>query len=178
MKPTLFRLAALLLLTPPFILHAQTHDSALSEGEIEQVRDAAFIPADRVTLFIKFLDERSKRIQDLYAKPRRPGREEDTHDIIEQFTSIADELADNLDDYGPRHQDVRKSLPKLIQATERWATTLKSPPENDAYNISRKIALESIRDLREAATQLTEEQRVWFLAHPPSKDPKPIEIPR
>jgi hypothetical protein len=177
----LFALALVLIaLAAP--LHAQ-HPSALSEGEIEQVRECRLVPNDCINLFVKFLDLRSQEIHDLFAKPRRPGREQDTHDLIEQFTAIADELADNLDDYAPRHADIRKALPKLLTASERWATVIKSPPENEAYEVTRKIALESIRDLRESATQLTDEQEAWFKAHPPPKKSDqqvidPIDIPR
>jgi len=151
-------------------IHAQRNEDALSEAEIEQIREAAYVPTDRILLYIKFLDARTKRIQDLYAVPRRPGREEDTHDLLEQFTSLADELDDNLDDYGPHHKDIRKALPKLVDATDRWASAIKSPPDNEAYNVSRKIALEAIRDLREEATKMIEEQRTWFAAHPPPKE--------
>jgi hypothetical protein len=164
-------------------LHAQTaRVSALSEAEVEQIRDARIVPTDCVLLFVKFLDLRTKEIQDLYAKPRQPGREQDTHDLLVQFTSIADELADNLDDYGPRHADLRKALPKVLEATDRWATALKSPPEQETYSVARKIALESVRDLRESSTELAAEQTTWFKAHPPSKTKEekapPIDIPR
>jgi hypothetical protein len=169
-----------LTLAPP--IHAQRTDTALSESEIEQLREAAYIPNDRVLIFIKLLDTRNKTIQDLFAHPRKPGREQDTHDLMEEFTTIADELNDNLDDYGPRHRDIRKSLPKLLEATERWSSNLKAPPDNEAYNVSRRLALEAVRDLREQTTQLMEEQKTWFVAHPPPKDDKtttaPIEIPR
>jgi hypothetical protein len=173
--------ALLIALAHPLL--AQTHEPALSDGEVNEIRDCRFVPGDCITLFVKFLDLRTQEIHDLYAKPRRPGREQDTHDLIEQFTSIADELADNLDDYGPRHADLRKALPKLVEATERWATAIKSPPDNEAYSVSRKIALESIQDLRAAANQLIPEQDAWFKAHPPSKQKKPgenepIDIPR
>src|SRR5580704_8836677 len=151
-------------------LHAQAKDSALSEGEIEQLRESAYVPNDRVLLFIKLLDARTKAIQDLFAHPRKPGREQDTHDLLEQFTAIADELNDNLDDYGPNHRDIRKALPKLIDATERWSSNIKQPPENAAYDVSRKLALESIRDIREVATQLVDDQKTWFAAHPPPKE--------
>src|ERR1700693_5988435 len=134
----------LLALTLP--LHAQRGESSLSDGEIEQLREAAYFPNDRVLVFIKLLDTRNKAIQDLFAHPRRPGREQDTHDLLEQFTNIADELNDNLDDYGPHHRDIRKALPKLLDATERWSSNLKSPPDNEAYSVSRKLALEAIRD--------------------------------
>src|ERR1019366_3261762 len=83
-------LAPSVLIAPP--LHAQQQRSALSEKEIDEVRDARLVPSDCIVLFVKFLDARTKAIQDLYAKPRRPGREQDTHDLLVQFTSIADEL--------------------------------------------------------------------------------------
>ena len=174
---------ALILFALILPLHAQSSDNVLTEGEIEQLRTAAYVPNDRVMVFIKFLDERNKDIQTLFAHPRKPGREQDTHDLYEQFTAIADELDDNLDDYGPHHRDIRKALPKLIDATDRWATIIKTPPDNDTYNVSRKIALEAIRDIREAATQLVEEQRAWFAAHPPPKEdpnqrPEPSTAPR
>lgn len=181
MRPRLSILGALalaLLLSTPHPLQAQRTQPALSEAEVEQLRDAAYVADDRVLVFIKLLDVRSKSIQDLFAKPRRPGREQDTHDLFEQFTSVADELNDNLDDYGPRHRDIRKALPKLLEATERWATALKSPPNDEAYNVSRKLALESLRDIREAATKLVDEQKAWFLAHPPPKENKEAIIPR
>jgi hypothetical protein len=172
--------AALALLVPS--LHAQIRESALSDAEVEQIRDARYVPADCVLLFVKFLDLRTKEIQDLYAKPRRPGREQDTHDLLVQFTSIADELADNLDDYGPRHADLRKALPKVLEATDRWSSALKSPPDHETYSVARKIALESVRDLHDSAMELTGEQAAWFKAHPPTKEQKqqngPIDIPR
>src|SRR3954447_20736893 len=145
----LFSLAAL---SMPLL--AQRSEASLTEGEIEQLRESAYIANDRVMVFIKLIEVRIKALQDLYAKPRRPGREQDTHDLLEQFTALADELNDNLDDYGQHHRDVRKALPKLVEAAERWATAVKSPPDNDIYNVSRKIALESIRDLRDEASEM------------------------
>jgi hypothetical protein len=170
----------LILFTLVLPAFAQHDDRALSEGEIEQLRESAYIANDRILVFIKLLDTRNKAIQDLFAHPRKPGREQDTHDLLEQFTSIADELNDNLDDYGPHHRDIRKSLPKLLDATERWASNIKQPPADSAYDLSRKLALESIRDIREEATQLIEDQKAWFAAHPPAKENpnEPASTPR
>ena len=149
---------------------AQGRDSALSDAEIERLRDAAATPLDRVEVFLVFLDDRTKAIDKLGQGRRRPGREEDIHDQMEQFTSIAQDLEDNLDDYSARHRDVRKVLPKLRAATERWATALKTPPDQEAYNGARKLALETVADLHEQAAKLLEEQKAYFLAHPPVKD--------
>lgn len=169
----------LVLLTLPHHIRAQSGDNALSNAEIDQLRDAADAPRERVLVYIKFLDARSKSIQALYAHPRQPGREQDTHDLLEEFTSIANELDDNLDDYSSRHQDIRKSLPKLQDATDRWASEIRSLPDDEAYNVSRKLSLQAIGDLREDATELLEQQKTWFAAHPPPKEDKnsPFERP-
>ena len=162
--------------------YAQIQASALSDAEVEQIRDARYVPANCVLLFAKFLDDRTQKIHDLYVGTRRPGRETDTRELMEQFTSIVDELSDNLDDYGPRHADLRRALPKILASADRWATELKSPPEDESYSIARKLALESIRDLRESATQLASEEDAWFKLHPPTKESKekngPVDLPR
>ena len=145
-------------------------EPALSDGEIEKLRDTAYFPPERVVAFIAFLDQRTKEIDRLTTGRRKPGREEDIHDQIEQFTSIADDLDDNLADYSKRHKDIRKALPKLVAATERWATALQTPPDHEAYSVSRKLALEAVADLKEGATKMIDEQRAYFLAHPPLKE--------
>jgi len=171
---------ALLALAAP--LRAQPPDSDLTQAEIEQVREARYYPADCVLLYVNFLDLRTQELHDLYAHPRRPGREQDTHDLILQFTSIADQLSDNLDDYGPRHVDIRRALPKILTAIPRWSAALNALPEDDAYAIARKLAIESLRDLRESTTQLAADQAAWFKSHPPNKSSTdkngPVDIPR
>ena len=181
MKALFAVLIALAVIAPP--LCAQQPADILTQAEIDKVRELRYYPAECVLAFVKFLDLRTDEITTLYAKPRRPGREQDTHDLLDQFTAIADELSDNLDDYGPRHADLRRALPKILEAADRWSVALKSPPDNDAYNVSRKLALESIRDLRESTTELAADQAAWFKLHPPSKAPNtetapPIDIPR
>ena len=160
---------ATLLLTS-LTTYAQVHENALSDGEVEKLRDTAYYPADRVLAFIDFLNQRTKQIDKLTNGKRQPGREEDIHDLMEQWTSIADDLDDNLGDYGQHHRDLRKILPKLVAASERWGTVLRTPPEHEAYNVARKLALETLTDIHEHATALIDEQKAWFLAHPPPKD--------
>jgi len=171
---------AILVLAAP--LSAQQGDSTLTQTEIDQVREARYYPTDCVLLFVKFLDLRTQELHDLYAHPRRPGREQDTHDLLQQFASITDELSDNLDVYGPRHVDLRKILPKILSSIDRWTTALNALPDNDAYTLTRKLAIESLRDLRESTTQLAADQDAWFKAHPPNKKDDningPIDIPR
>ncbi len=164
-------LVLVLLLLVPAIAHAQEREPALSANEIEKLRDTAQDPVERIFAFMVFLDDRTKAIDKLEAGKRRPGREEDVHDAMEQFTSIAADLDDNLDDYRKRHLDARKVIPKLLAACDRWQTALKSAPDDAAYKVARVLALEALGDVRESAKQLLEEQKVYFLAHPPGKVP-------
>lgn len=161
-------LAATLFLTFTAVqrLRAQDDDSSMSQKEIESLRDAAYIPNDRIMTFVKILNTREQEIADLLSKPRRPGFGQDMHDFIDQFAAIADEFNDNLDDYQGKHRDIRKSLPKLVSAIERWSTTLRAPTDDQAYNVVRKMALDSLKDMHDTATAMETEQAAYFKAHP------------
>jgi hypothetical protein len=162
----LLAVCALVLLAPAAIAYAQDDDSSMSQKEIESLRDSAYIPSDRVLVFVKILNTREQEITDLLSKPRRPGFNQDMHDLLDQFASIADEFNDNLDEYQSKHRDVRKALPKLVSAIERWSTTLRTPADDQAYNIVRKMALDSLKDMHDTAASMETEQAAYFKAHP------------
>ena len=166
-------LSAVLLVAAASHLHAQAPEPALSDAEVEILRESAPLPVERIQAFVGFLNDRTKAIDKLLAGRRKPGREEDIHDLMEQFSSIANDLSDNLDEYDKRHKDMRKALPKLLAATDRWATALRSPPDHEAYNVARRLALESLAEVKTYATDLTKSQQEYFLAHPPPKDASP-----
>ncbi len=146
---------------------AQVGDDALSQKDVDRLRDTAFTPMERIKVFTEILNDRQKLIDDLLARRRShtdfPG---DMHDALDQFGKIVDELNDNLDDYGRRHRDVRKILPKLIEATERWSTALRTPADNEAFNVVRRIALDDVKDTRTLAESLRTELDAYFKAHP------------
>ena len=176
---------ALLVFTPAALARAQDDDSSMSQKEIESLRDAAYIPNDRVMTYVKILNTREQEITDLLAKPRRPGFNQDMHDLLDQFAAIADEFNDNLDEYQSKHRDIRKSLPKLVISIERWSTTLRAPADDQTYNIVRKMALDSLKDMRETATSLETEQAAYFKEHPDAEklekeraDPQHSPVPQ
>jgi hypothetical protein len=150
-------------------LRGQQRQPTLSDAEVEKLRELAPIAPDRVMAFVGFINQRAEQIDKLTTGKRKPGREEDLHTLMQQITGILDDLDDNLDEYSRHHNDIRKVLPKLVAATERWGTVLKSPPEDQQYSVQRKLALESLNDVHEAATQMIAEQAAWFKEHPPAK---------
>ena len=160
----MLRVCALLVFAPAVLVHAQDDDSSMSQKEIESLRDAAYIPNDRVLTFMKILNTREQEIQDLLSKPRRPGFNQDMHDLLDQFAAIADEFNDNLDEYQSKHRDVRKALPKLVSAIERWSTTLRTPADDQTYNIVRKMALDSLKDMHDTATSMQSDLATCFKA--------------
>ena len=54
---------------------------------------------------------------------------------LEDFANLMDELGNNLDTYGGRRADLRKSLKKLNEAIPRWQQTLHALPNNHAVTL-------------------------------------------
>ena len=157
---------AVALLAAAMLVSAQAREGVMSEREIDTLRDAAFVPADRILAYQEILDSRERLIEQLVGKPHHVTYARDLHDYMEQFAAITDELNDNLDDYREKHRDVRKALPKLIQATERWSTALRAPEDKEEYKIVRRLALDALKDTRELADSLVTTQAEYFKAHP------------
>lgn len=145
---------------------AQAPDGALSAAEIESLRATKAAPADRIVVFVDMLNDREHSLNALVGKPHRAGFALNVHDAIEDFSAIADELNDNLDEYNKNVLDVRKVLPKLIAATERWATSLRAAGEDDAYKVVRRIALDTLKDTHDLALEMQESQVKYFREHP------------
>jgi hypothetical protein len=160
-----FLLVPLLAFTTPSA-RAQAADGDMSQAEVESLRDAAYIPLDRIRAYEKILDDRERRIEQLLARPRRPGFAFDMHDAIDQFGAIADELNDNLDEYDAKHRDVRKALPKLVEAAERWSTTLRTAGDDDGYAVVQRTALDALKDMRTSAEEMQTTLTAYFKDHP------------
>jgi ABC-type transporter Mla subunit MlaD len=173
----LFGLMLCLLGTGRAVL-AQDTEGPLSEAEVEAIRESAYIPMERLQAFEKILDSREKTIEGLIAKSNRPGYAASMHDALDQFGKIADELNDNLDELGRGHRDVRKELPKLIKATERWASALRNPTENDGYNIVKKLALDTVKDMHDLAVQMLTDEDAYFKAHPEAAAEEKAKVTR
>jgi hypothetical protein len=145
---------------------AQEKEDALSQKEVEELRDASYVPVERLEAYVKILDTREKTIEDLMAKPRHLTFGEDMHDAMDQFGAIADEMNDNLDELNAQHRDLRKILPKILKATDRWTTALRAPGDDDAYKVARRIALDAVKDMHDLALQMQASEEAYFKAHP------------
>ena len=156
----LFACMAICLL-PASIARAQARRDPLSPDEVEQLRKLAYQPDDRIKFYGKLLHERLIAIQ-LPPKPipgvNTPGRAQQIHDSMQDFTSIADELEDTMDDYEDRHADMRLGLKELLKESPHWESTLKLPPPNSTYEFTRKEALDAASDLHDSVVELLAKQ--------------------
>jgi hypothetical protein len=148
--------------------HART--ASLSPTEIEQVREYAVFPVERVKLYTKFLDERAAKIKDLSGRPKSGQRVLKLDDALQDFTALMDELGSNLDQYSDRHSDIRKALKPLNEDMPKWMTILKALPGESGFDLSRKEAIESGEQLADQTSRLIKEQDEYFATHKDEKN--------
>lgn len=171
MKPLLIFTLSLLCLgvaAPSFRAQSVEDQTVLTQAEQNQVADAGIDADVRIGLYAKFAGDRADRIKRLAERternmPRAMDKE------LENFTSVVDELSSNLDQYGGRMADIRKSLKKLDSAIPKWQELVKSLPANTTYKVSRDDASDSLSDLADQTMQLTQQEEAYFKEHKNAK---------
>jgi hypothetical protein len=105
----------------------------LTEAETDQLRQVAMEPYKRINLMIKFTEARLTSIDQVRLDPKHSAdRGKQIHDLLEDFTSLMDEINDNLDQYEARNLDkdmvkqYHKGLKELIEADGRFGTRLQA----------------------------------------------------
>src|SRR6266853_609102 len=115
---------------------AQRHRDPFTPQEIDQIRDASWEPQQRLTLYLKFARARMAALQQMRSDPKTKNRPQQTHDALDDFLLIYDELNDNIDTYVDRKNDIRKPLKLVIDADTEFQAKLRGlkdaadvPPE-------------------------------------------------
>jgi hypothetical protein len=142
----------------------EKHD-ALTGPQAEQIREAGIFPDERVMLYTKFIDEHADRIKSLADRARSAARAQRLDSELQDFTSLMDELASNLDTYSERKADIRKSLKPLTEATQRWTAMLHALPDEQGYDLSLKESIEAGSDLSDQAKEMLADQTKYFEEH-------------
>jgi hypothetical protein len=152
--------------------HAQRSQDPLTPDQEEQVRNVTDQPNDRVKLFVTFIEQRTAAVHQAVVRPetQHPGVE--IHDGLAAFTSLVDELQDNLDAYDESHSDIRKSLKYLLDHAAKWPAILQQPPGSPEYDFARKSALDDVANITQAATELLKSQEEYFSKHKSEKAAK------
>src|SRR5580698_6885204 len=118
MKTWLLRscVGAALLLAPATAARGQRHRDPLTQPEIDQIRDASWEPKQRLALYVQFTRARLVKLEEMRNDPKTKNRPRQTHDMLDDFQLLYDELNDNIDTYEDRKDDIRKPLKLIIDA--------------------------------------------------------------
>lgn len=112
----------------------------LNPLEINQLRDAMLDPIERLNLYVKFSRDRMTKLEQMRSNPKTTERGRQTHDMLEDFLAVYDELDDNIDMYVARKDDIRKPLKNIIEADTEFQSklrALKNSPQTSAGEISQ-----------------------------------------
>jgi hypothetical protein len=145
---------------------AQRHRDPLTQPEIDQVRDASWEPRQRLTLYVQFARARLVKLEQIRSDPKAKDRARQTHDLLDDFQLLYDELNDNIDTYVDRKDDIRKPLKLIIEADTEFQAKLRAlkdaagvtRQEASAYEFVLTNALETVDTSAEDHRRLLEDQ--------------------
>jgi hypothetical protein len=107
-------------------LSAQRRHDPLNAAEIDQLRDAMVEPEQRLKLYVKFVRDRMSKLEQMRSDPKTIDRPRQTHDMLEDFLAVYDELNDNVDMYVGRKDDIRKPMKAVIEADTEFQSRLRA----------------------------------------------------
>src|SRR5271155_3433162 len=105
---------------------AQRRRDPFTQLEIDQIRDASWEPQQRLSLYVKFARARLVALEQMRSDPKTKDRPQQTHDKLDDFLLIYDELNDNIDTYVDRKNDIRKPLKVVIDADTECQAKLRA----------------------------------------------------
>jgi hypothetical protein len=120
-----FSVGAALFLSAGTMAQAQRHREPLTQPEIDKIRDASWEPKQRLALYVQFTRERLVKLEEMRNDPKIKNRPRQTHDMLDDFLLLYDELNDNIDTYVDRKDDIRKPLKLIIDADTEFQAKLR-----------------------------------------------------
>ncbi len=170
--PWIVPLAIILAAASTQLSFAQDKKDPLTAAEVDQVREVADQPTERVKLYMKFIAQRTDAIAELVGDTRIQNKPAKIRTLLEEYTRLVDELQDNLDSYEETHSDVRKALKELVPASGKWLDIVNKPPPDPNYDFPRKTAVEAGESLNEQAKKLQTDQEKFFAQQKKEKKEK------
>jgi hypothetical protein len=153
-------------------LFAQDKDDPLTEAQVDQLREVADQPAERVKLYMQFIAQRTDALAEMTGDTRIQQKPPKIRQLLIEYTRLVDELQDNLDNYDEIHADIRKPLKDLVPASSKWLDIVNKPPADPVYDFPRKTAADAGQSLVEQATKLQADQIKYFAEQKKEKKEK------
>jgi|SRR6266853_118732 len=145
---------------------AQRRHDSLTDPEIDQLRDTAVEPDLRLKLYLKFARARLASLEGARADPKTTDRGQETHDHLQEFLDVYDEMNENIDTYVGRKSDLRKVLKTVIEADTEFQAKIRALRDASGgdkevaaqYEFLLSTALETLDSSAEDHRQLLAEQ--------------------
>jgi hypothetical protein len=168
MSTSLLRFGAciVLLLAVGSVAQGQHKRDPLSQAEIAQIRDVSWEPRERLALYVQFARARLVKLEEMRSNPKIKDRPLQTHDKLDDFMLLYDELNDNIDTYVDRKDDIRKPLKLIIAADAEFQAKLRAlkdapdapPEEARQYEFTLTNLLETVDSSSEDHKKLLADQ--------------------
>ncbi len=144
----------------------QRRRDPFTQSEIGQIRDASWVPEQRLALYVQFARARLVAMEQMRSDPKTKDRARQTHDKLDDFLLIYDELNDNIDTYIDRKNDIRKPLKTIIDADTEFDSKLRAlkdaagvpAEESKEYEFTLTTALETVDTSTEDHRKLLDQQ--------------------
>jgi uncharacterized coiled-coil DUF342 family protein len=147
------------------LTYAQKHRDPLTQPEIEKIRDTSWEPKLRLPLYVDFARARLVKLEQIRSDPKSTDRAKQTHDLLDDFQLLYDELNDNIDTYVDRHDDIRKPLKIIIDADTEFQAKLRALKDADVprdeaqrYEFVLNNAIETVDASTEDHKKLLQDQ--------------------
>lgn len=159
---------------------AQQKRDPLTSPEIDQLRDTAMDPDLRLKLYVGFARARLVALEQARSDPKTADRSLATHDGLQDFLDVYDELNDNIDTYVGRKSDLRKVLKIVIDGDTEFQAKLRAlrddatskKEETEQYEFLLTNALETLDSSVQDHRQLLAEQEEAAKHKKPAKPPE------
>jgi hypothetical protein len=158
---------AFVLLTISFApSHAQRRSDPLSPAEIDKLRDQAQEPNLRLKLFVEFARNRLDAIDKVRSDPKVTDRGVATHERLQDFLDVYDEMNENIDAFEDQKADLRKVLKLVCDADVEFQAKLRAFQTSESatkdgfktYEFLLQTALETVDGSAKDHRQLLAEQ--------------------
>src|SRR5438477_10858809 len=161
---------AFVILTALAPARAQRRSDPLTQEEIDLLRDSAIEPEPRMKLYVEFARARLVKLEQMRSDPKVTDRPHQTHNMLEEFLTIYNELNDNLDNFEGRKADLRKALKHVVEGDTEFQAKLraiKSDPrsakeEAKQYEFVLSNAIETVDSgADDHRNLLAEQEKIW-----------------
>jgi hypothetical protein len=149
---------------------AQRRSDPLTSEEVDQLRETAVEPEKRMKLYVDFARARLVKLEQMRGDPKVTDRPHQTHNMLEEFLTVYNEMNDNLENFEGRNADLRKALKAVIEGDTEFQAklrALKADPRTSKQEATEyEFILSSTVETVDSSTDdhrklLVEEEETW-----------------